>query len=554
VSRPLARSLPIAFVTLFAAVLLFWRLGAVYLWQDEAATAVMAERMLKYGKPLAYDGRNIITMDSFVDEDWSTVQQRTGSAEAALRYLVARRDFRPDTTWVGQPWGQFAVAAVSLGLLGHGTAQARLPFAVAALATVLLLYWLVHRTFEDRALALLSAVLLVANAFWILHSRQCRYYAFSSLLLLASVGAFLRWQRGGRWGAALFVLAGWVYFQCDFGSFFPAMAVLAILAFVAQWPRVGRPAAVFAALGAATAPFAVYYGLLGRYRRPIQSLANRFEGNLYNVNQYLVALPILALACWLVWRRRAELGPQARALLLASIGMVVSLAIWVPLVAPTAFHRYLVEATPLAAVATAWVLAQAAGWAARASGRAWTRPATLVGLAAVVGATGLVAAPAAAALSSRNRPFRPIERPELEATLREIFEERPDPNRLAIEAIAPSLRPGDEILVNYEDVPFMFYTSARIRGGVAAFRAEDHEAPPPRFLVIRRSVPFVHWSVFRREVARYRWHQLSTGAPDLPFGNFPDPTWVPLPRAPQEVIVAQRVGPAPGDPATPPAP
>jgi hypothetical protein len=543
VLRSLARSAPIAVVMLCAAVLLLWRLGAVYLWQDEAATAVMAERMLKYGKPLAFDGRNIITMDSFVDEDWSTIHQRTGSAETALRYLVARRDFRPDTTWVGQPWGQFVVAAPSLGLLGHGTVQARLPFALAAIATVLLLYLLVLRVFEDRALAVLSAALLVANAFWILHSRQCRYYALSSLLLLLSVAAFLRWQRGGRWGAPLFVLTGWVYFQCDFGSFFPAMAVLGLLGLVASWPRVGQTVAVFAGLAATVAPFAWYYGILGRVRNPIQSFSTRLQGTMFNVNQYVIAFAILALACWLVWRRRTDLAPQQRMLLLAAIGIILSLIVWVALVAPTSFHRYVVELTPLAALATAWTLSQVAGAAAGASGKVWARPVALAALAAVVALTGIAAAPPAAALSSRNQPFRPIERPEIAATLREIFEERPDPNRLAIEAIAPALRPGDEILVNYEDVPFMFYTGAAVRGGVAAFRAEDHQAPPPRFLVIRRSVPFVHWNVFQREVARYRWHQMSTGAPDLPFGNFPDPTWLPIPVVPNKVLIAERVGP-----------
>src|SRR5512137_2012600 len=134
------RLLPITVVLACAAALLLWRLDAVYLWQDEAATAVLAERMLKYGKPLAWDGRNLITMDSMADEDPATLHERTGNVDAMLRYLVARKDFRADTTWVNQPWGQFVAAAASLGVLGHGTWQARLPFALAGLATVLLLY------------------------------------------------------------------------------------------------------------------------------------------------------------------------------------------------------------------------------------------------------------------------------------------------------------------------------------------------------------------------------------------------------------------------------
>jgi hypothetical protein len=543
VIRAAARFAPIAIVMVMALVLLTWRLGAVYLWQDEAATAVMAERMLEHGRPLAYDGRNLISMDSFVDEDRATIDRRTGSAEEALRYLVARGDFRADTTWIGHPWGQFVAAAASLGLLGHGTAEARLPFALAAVATVLLLYRLALRVFADRTLAVLAAALLASNAFWILHSRQCRYYALSSLGLLLSVAAFLRWQRGDRWGAPLFVLAGWIYFQCDYGSFFPSMAVLGVVALAGSWPRVGRTVAAFAALGAAVTPFAWYYGLHARLRNPTFSFEKRFIGNLYNLNQFVIGFSILALAGWFLWRERNEPGRERRVLLWASSGIILAMVVWVPIVAPVPFHRYVVHLTPLAALVTAWTLARVADAAAAWSGRAWLWPATVVVSGALVAASGIASAPVAAALASREWPFPLVERPEIGAALREIFVERPDPNRLAIDAIAPALRPGDEILVNYEDIPFMFYTGARVRGGVAAFRVEDRHAPPPRFIVLRRSVPFVHWPVFQREASRYAWRRIATGAPDVPFGNFPDPSLVPFPSSLLEVVVAERETP-----------
>ncbi len=541
--RSVARHAPIVVVMLFAAVLLTFRLDAVYLWQDEAATAVMAERMLIYGKPLAYDGRNIITMDSFVDEDEASIAQRTGSAEAALRYLVSRGDFRADSTWVGQPWGQFATAALSLGLFGHGTAQARLPFALASLATVFLIYMLAARVFEDRSLAILAAALLVTNAFWILNSRQCRYYALSSLGLLLSVSAFLRWHRGGRWGAPLFVAAGWAYFQCDFGSFFPSMAVLGVVAAKARWPRVGRTIRLFVALGIVVAPFAWYYRIFGRLRAPTISFESRFLGNLFNINQYVIASTILALTCWFLWRKRDELSEARRMLLWASVGIVLSMTVWVPVVAPDVFHRYVVHLTALAALLTAWTATQIAEAVAARTGRRWVRTTVLAATGLLVAATGLASAPVAAALSGQEMQFHAIERPELAAAVREIFSRRPDPNRLVIDAVAPLLRAGDEILVNYEDVPFMFYTEAGVRGGVAAFRVEDRHAPPPRFLVIRRSVPFVHWPVFEREASRYEWRPISTGAPDVPFGNFPDPAFVSFPSGDSEVLVAERVTP-----------
>src|SRR2546427_5703754 len=122
-----------------ATVLLFWNLDEKYLWQDEAATAVLASRMLQFGKPLAYDGVNLITNDNFPSEDVHSIDQRTREPKAAVDYYIKRGDIKPDTAWKYQPWGQFVVTAASLKLLGHTTFAARFPFSIAGLGTVLLL-------------------------------------------------------------------------------------------------------------------------------------------------------------------------------------------------------------------------------------------------------------------------------------------------------------------------------------------------------------------------------------------------------------------------------
>src|SRR5437762_8621078 len=59
------------------AVLLFWNLTDTYLWQDEANTAVLAVRLLEYGRPLAYDGRNLLSDDNFAAQDRQTIDERT---------------------------------------------------------------------------------------------------------------------------------------------------------------------------------------------------------------------------------------------------------------------------------------------------------------------------------------------------------------------------------------------------------------------------------------------------------------------------------------------
>lgn len=182
----------VAFAGIFAVIgiLLFWRLGDVYLWQDEANTAVLAVRMLKYGKPLAYDGVNLLTNDNFGAENRETIGERTGNAKAGVEYIVRRGDLKADTAWIYHPWGQFLVAAGSIYLLGQTTVAARIPFALAGLATVFLLYRLARSATGDRRVALLSIAFLGMNAYWILHSRQSRYYALSSLCLLLTVLAY----------------------------------------------------------------------------------------------------------------------------------------------------------------------------------------------------------------------------------------------------------------------------------------------------------------------------------------------------------------------------
>ena len=170
----------------------------------------------------------------------------------------------------------------------------------------------------------------------------------------------------------------------------------------------------------------------------------------------------------------------------------------------------------------------------------------MAGLGLVIAATGAAPAPAvltALVLTNYRPPLNAGIRPELAMAASDIFLPRSDPNRLSIEAIRPLLRPEDEILVNYEDVPFMFYTDARVRGGVAAFRVEDHSVPPPRFLVIRKSVGFVHWPTFQRELSLHQWRRIPSGAPDVRWGNFVDPGFWPVPTDASEIIVGERTGP-----------
>lgn len=517
-----------------SAILLFWGLSDKYLWQDEAATAILAERMLKYGRPVAYDGRNLVTIDYFATEDTDTIGQRTGNPKAAVDYYVRRGDFKRDTTWKWQPWGQFVVAAVGLRLLGHTTLAARLPFAVAGLATVLLLYRLVRKCCGSWRMATISALLLLTNAYWVMHARQCRYYSLSSLLLVVTLAAYLRWQGGERWGATAFVLAAWCWFQVDYGTVWPVLAVLFVDALVSRRCGIRRTVTTGGALAAAMAPFIYYYELWGRNMQPARERHEMLCLNLFNINEYVVPVLLVLTAAALVGWRWKRLEAGERHMVAVACAIPVVLLPWVTLFAPEAFLRYLIMAAPLGSLLGGWGLVRICG--GRFARFAW------------LGALILIVTPWLS-LPGRLLASGPEEidaghiwRTELSMLRSEIFGSRPDPNRMTVEWLRKNAAPTDEILTDYEDLPLAFYLPNPIRGGIPAFRAEDDAKTPPRFVVLRRAAPFVHKPVFERELGRYEWAEEPVKIPSLIWGNNPDPMmWTEYPDEMTYVYVARRL-------------
>jgi hypothetical protein len=532
---------------LVAGIFLFANLGTKYLWQDEAATAVLGGRLMQLGQPLAYDGVNLITLDDPALEDAKAIDRRAGPPEAAVQYYVERGDFKGNTAWIAQPWGSLAVAGATLAVFGKNTLAARAPFAAAAFLTVVLLYGLVRRESRNPLLAWVASALLVTNVYWVIHSRQCRYYALSGLFLLLTLIAWVRWQRSRRLGAPLFVLAAWCWFQVDFGSFWPGVGILLLGAAWAAWPRVHRVLVVGLALGAAVAPWVWYYELASRVKASRSPWSEKFLENLFHVNQFLIPLVLLLLAVMMLARRWRTLDPAVRRLLAASLAILLAALVWVPSVAPYAFHRYVVHLAPLAALSGAWVLSEGAAWITRRYAlepmRAWTTVSLAVFVAACPVFSNVGAGPIKVVIPG-GYPLGSFLRPEWKVLHEEVFAPLPDPNRRTVEALARVASSGDEVLINYEDIPLMFYTDYRIRGGIPCFRVEDSSRGPARFLVLRRSVKFVYGPVFQREVSGYRLRPIRTDIPDIPWGNMPEPEYriSMKPTSAPKVILAEIVG------------
>jgi len=529
IRRPfsLREAMALVVLVLLAGTLLFWNLGRRYLWQDEAATAVLAERLLEFGRPLGYDGRNLITMDVTADRDRIGFERRIRDPDAAIEYYVARGDFKADTTWIGQPWGQFVLAAASLQALGHNTLAARLPFAMCGLITVFVLYFFARREFDDPLLAWIAAFVLATNVFWVLHMRQCRYYAPSSLLLLLTFITYMRWQQASRFGAVLFILTAWTWFQFDYGTFWPVVGVLAVGALLSRDRPAIRSLAVFALLGACVAPWVVYYELLSRLKETIFGWQYRLGGTIFNFNQYVIPLVLLAFVGWLVWHDWQALTPRRRQSLLLAAGILIVQLVWVPLVAPAPYHRYIVTSTPFAALLLAYGAIRASELLLGEAPQSLHRSGLSLLLAFV-----LVATPVFSAMSIFIIPRNPLRTPDTGSVLRsdwrwlymDLTDQVRDPNREVVEFLRTRLAPDDEILITYEDIPLMFYLPQRIRGGISCFRLLD-SGPPPRFFVNRSLLPYLDFQTqaLSEYLGSAKWAALEHDIPDLRAGNCPDP-------------------------------
>lgn len=188
-----------------AAVLIFTQLGKDYLWADEGDTAVLAQSILKFGVPMAWDGK------TFTDFDHGTRVNK-------------------DLLMVSHPWVQYYLTAGSFWLFGENPLAARLPFALAGWLTIPLLYGVMRRLLPDRRAALTACLLLTISVQFLLYARQCRNYSLQMSFTCALLWLFLDLSKG-RWRWWLFILTGVLFFHSGPSGLAP-LAALGLLTLV----------------------------------------------------------------------------------------------------------------------------------------------------------------------------------------------------------------------------------------------------------------------------------------------------------------------------------
>ncbi len=496
--------------------LLLANLGNIYLWQDEAETALLSQRLGTYGLPMAFDGRNLIRQ-----------------APMDIQYTA-------DFVWVYHPWLPFYWTALSFKLFGPTTSAARLPYALAGLGAILLLYYSVRRHFRDQRLAMLSATLLLLCIPFLLHARQCKYFPFAALFTVAVVDAYLRMllprdRAEARLALPYFILAGFCLFQSNFGAFLPLFASLGLHLILRRpgWPQIKRMALAVAAVGLFVAPWAVYLQTWarGRFVFDIYRFAGHLAHYVVYITGWVLPWPLLLLFAYLYWMRRKSLqltSPEVSALNLYILVVLITLVflsatfIWL-------YFSYIVQLVPLLVVIVAATIL-----------RIMDRSRVLGYAVAILLVTSNVlhmfpyALPLARSFKWASLAPRQylIETDELIATAGrthfdlanyayELTHDYESPDEGTALYLQEHAAPGDIVLTNYGELPIAFYTGLHIAGGLGTFRLE--EVTDPEWIINRRDGPYS--DELARIIAEGNYVPNVIPYPDILWGNRPVPEY-----------------------------
>ncbi len=427
-----------------SALVLLPNLGDRCLWQDEAECALLAQNVLRYGLPRAWDGRNLVT-----------AQYGTELTDGFL--------------WAWTPWAMHYIAAAGMAVLGQTPLGARLPFALLGCASVGLTYTLARRLVRDRWAASLAAVLLITSVQYLLLMRQCRYYGIVPVAALVAMLGFVDLHRRRGWIALLIGMV--VLFHANYLTC--ACVAIGLGAYAALWRRTARTwiALTTAGLAGAALTLPWFFGL-GVYRVFTLSQGLAFAGTsvtheliklVFVLNQFVCPLVVVVALSILAATGKLRVRGAYR--------LVACMAVPVLILVPAflwAGPRYLVHMLPLGSIVVAAAVREV-----------YLRDDVLGNIGAVmVGATNLLPAvacailPASFGLKHLDGDYatgpavlrQAMLKSEWAGYVNELRQPYVGPNEAITDHLKAHADPDAVVHAPYGMLPIMFHTDLRCAG------------------------------------------------------------------------------------------
>ncbi len=491
------RSILITLILAAAALLLLTGLGNGRLWQDEAETAVLGRNTLQFGYPKVSDGVNRIN-------PWV---QSTTQKEA----------------WSYHTWLSFYLTAASFACFGAGTGSARLPFALLGWLTIWLFYRWVDRWHKDRSLAILCAALLTASVPFLLHMRQCRYYAPTVFFSVWTAWAYMRFLHQKRWAGLELFFSLLLLFHSNHGVFIPSVLVLALHG--SFEPQIRRRWKSVAGIAAVLSVFTIPFFFLlkaGQHHAGFTALDYWHHAQFYfrQINKYLLPVTIWIPLAFFFFKPTGEPplkpGPDRSAIRFAALTIGINLLFL--MLVPTQRHfRYLVHLIPWILLFHALLL--------RALYRR-RRIAACLAVFLLIGTNWHYAIPSRILARFPQITHGPSSTEPLRIWAFDYLGELTHAYRGPVDGIVEyfnrEAKPGQTVKIPYEDNSLIFYTRMKVEKlySVDEFVNETY----PDWIVLRRDwiIPaFFSTAYFSRVESGYE--KITLDAPDIPFQNRPDP-------------------------------
>jgi 4-amino-4-deoxy-L-arabinose transferase-like glycosyltransferase len=312
-----------------AAFLIFYNLSDRLLWADEAETAFLAKSITRNGLPFARDDGNLMAI-----------------------FPPNHPEVNDDYVWVWNPWLAPYIAAASFKVFGATTFAARLPFVLIAFATILAMRKIAMLLYEDEETAAIATLLLATSVPFLLHSRQCRYYA---LLSASQLWIFYGYHRmlseEGRRGQIHLTVAMILQFFASYPAALGntlAMGAHALLFAKDRKQTIRRLVSCAVASVVAIVPWIIYSDMFGKSGfMGVSRIGRALAFYISETNFHVVPLLLLCLppAIFLWKKRKGQSEPWSPGTSLLLIFVLCQLAVLTFF--EQIYFRYLIAPLPL---------------------------------------------------------------------------------------------------------------------------------------------------------------------------------------------------------------